>query len=251
MSGDRLAALAQADPGLSEALHQMRRAGGLHDGTGPAPLYNADVAPEVLSEFLTLAVREAPDDQVLGLAVTLPGLIYRRGVGQEALDVLLSERSLPPEQRDWVDFHLKHQAQAARDRSGQALVEVQPMDEQTRATTLQMLREVHAGEFDPGGRSSAATLLTQLVHLRTVAGGRVLRAAVHARVSDLLRTEARSAAGIHYLEAAVQVNYLYADELAMDVRRAAPQVAADQTMRFVEAITRLESMAARLGPSPS
>src|SRR5215207_1147136 len=91
MSGDRLAALANTDPGLSEALRQLRRGGGLYAGTGPDALHNADVSPEVLEEFLTLAVREAPDDQVFGLAVTLPGLIYRRGAGQEALDVLLSE----------------------------------------------------------------------------------------------------------------------------------------------------------------
>ena len=75
MSGDRLAALANADPGLSEAIWQLRRGGGLHAGSGPDPLLNADVAPEVLEEFLTLAVREAPDDQVFGLAVTLPRLI--------------------------------------------------------------------------------------------------------------------------------------------------------------------------------
>ena len=242
MSGDRLAALANADPGLSEALRQLRRGGGLRDGTGPDPLQNADVSPEVLEEFLTLAVREAPDDQVFGLAVTLPRLIHRRGAGQEALDVLLSERSLTPDQRDWVDIYLE--------RSAQALVEVPPMDEQTRATTMQILRAVHAGEFDPGGGSDAAALFTQLVQLRTVAGGRVLRAAVHARVCDLVRTPATSAAGIHYLEAAVQVDYLYADELAMDMRRAGHQIAADQTMRFDDAITRLEALAARFGPSP-
>jgi hypothetical protein len=250
MSGDQLAALANADPGLSEALRQLRRGGGLRDGTGPDPLQNADVSPEVLEEFLTLAVREAPDDQVFGLAVTLPRLIHRRGAGQEALDVLLSERSLTPDQRDWVDIYLERSAQAARERGAQALVEVPPMDEQTRATTMQILRAVHAGEFDPGGGSDAAALFTQLVQLRTVAGGRVLRAAVHARVCDLVRTPATSAAGIHYLEAAVQVDYLYADELAMDMRRAGPQIAADQTMRFDDAITRLEALAARLGPSP-
>ena len=116
MSGDQLAALANADPGLSEALRQLRRGGGLRDGTGPDPLQNADVSPEVLEEFLTLAVREAPDDQVFGLAVTLPRLIHRRGAGQEALDVLLSERSLTPDQRDWVDIYLERSAQAARER---------------------------------------------------------------------------------------------------------------------------------------
>jgi hypothetical protein len=250
MSEDRLAVLADADPGRSEALRQLRRGGGLHDGTGPDPLHNADVSPEVLSEFLTLAVREAPDDQVFGLAVTLPGLIYRRGAGQKALAILLSERSLTSSQRDWVDLYLKRQEQAARERGGQALVEVPPMDEQTRAATMDILRVVHAGGFDPGGGSDTASLLTRLVQRRTVAGWRVIRAAVHARVCDLVRTPATSAAGIHYLEAAVQVDYLYADELAMDMRRAGPQIAADQTMRFVDAVSRLEALAARLGPSP-
>ena len=250
MSGDRLAALAEADPGLSEALRQLRRGGGLRDGTGPDPLHNADVSPEVLSEFLTLAVREAPDDRVFGLAVTLPGLIHRRGAGQEALGVLLSERSLTSDQRVWVDVYLKQQAQAARERGAQALVEVTPMDEQTRATTMHLLGVVHAGGFDPGGGSDAVALLRQLVRLGAVAGGRALRAAVHARVCDLVQTTATSAAGIHYLEAAVQVYYLYADELAMDMRRASPHIAADQTMRFVDAIRRLEALADRLGPSP-
>lgn len=250
MSGDRLATLGELDPGLSEALRQLRRGGGLRDGTGPDPLYNADVSPEVLSEFLLLVVREAPDDQVFGLAVTLPGLIYRRGAGQEALDVLLRERSLTPDQRSWVDFHLKQQGQDARERGAQAMVKVPPMDEQTRATTMQILRVVHAGGFDPGGGSDAAALFTQLVELRTVAGGRALRAAVHARVCDLVQTPVSSAAGIHYLEAAIQADYLYADELAMDIRRAGPQVTGDQSTRFVDALTRLKALAARLGPSP-
>jgi hypothetical protein len=250
MSEDRLAALAETDPGLSEALWQLRRSGGLHDGSGPDPLHNADVSPEVLSEFLTLAVREAPDDQVFGLAVTLPGLIYRRGAGQEALDFLLSERSVTSDQRVWVDIYLKQQVQAAWERGAEALVKVPLMDEQTRATTMYLLRVVHAGGFDPGGGSATAALLTQLVQLRTVAGGRALRAAVHARVVDLVGTTATSAAGIHYLEAAVRVYYMFADELAMDMRRASPHIAADQTMRFVDAIRRLEALAERLGPSP-
>ena len=95
---------------------------------------------------------------MFGLAVTLPGLIHRRGAGQEALDVLLRERSLTPDQRDWVDFYLSHEGQAARERGAQAMVKVPPMDEQTRATTMQILRVVHGGGFDPGGGSDAAAL---------------------------------------------------------------------------------------------
>lgn len=250
MTGDRLAALAGTDPGLSEALRQLRTGGGLRDGSGPDPLHNAAVSPEVLSEFLTLAVREAPDAQVFGLAVTLPGLIHRRGAGREALDVLLSERSLTPDQRNWVDLHRQRQVQAASERGGRGLVEVPPMDEQSRATTMQILRVVHAGGFDPGGGGAPAALFTRLVQLRTVTGGRALRAAVHARVGDLVQTPATSAAAISYLEAAVQVSYLYADELAMDMRRAGPQISADQTARFGAAIASLEALVERLGPSP-
>lgn len=244
MSADRLAALAESDPGLSEALRQLRHGGGLRDGAGPDPLHNAAVSPEVLSEFLTLAVREAPDDQVFGLAITLPGLIHRRGAGREALDVLLSERPLDATRLDFVDMHME----GARERL--VRVEVPPMDEPTRAATMHVLRVVHHGGFDPGGGSDAAALFSQLVRLRTVAGGRALRAAVHARVCDLVQTPATSAAGIHYLEAAVQVDYLYADELAMDMRRAGPQIAGDQSTRFAEAIRQLDALTTRLGPSP-
>lgn len=249
MDGDRLSVIASADPGLREALRQLR-GGGLRDGSGPDPLYNADVAPEVLSEFLTLAVQESPDSHVFGLALTLPGLIHRRGVGTEALDMLLRERPLTASQRDWVRLRLESQQSAARERGAQARIEVPAMDDESRAAAMRVLDVLYAGGFDPDGGSDPAALFARLVEFREVSGMRAVRAAVHARVVDLVDEPATSAAGIYYVEAAIQVEYLYADELAMDLRRSSAQIAADHAARFDLAVVRLEALAARLGPSP-
>jgi hypothetical protein len=249
MDGDRLSAIASTDPGLREALRQLRGRG-LRDGSGPDPLYNADVAPEVLSEFLTLAVRESPDSHVFGLALTLPGLIYRRGAGTQALDLLLRERPLTASQRDWVRQRLEAEQSAAGERGAQARSEVPAMDDESRAAAMRVLDVLYAGGFDPDGGSDPADLFVRLVEFREMTGMRAVRAAVHARVLDLVEEPATSAAGIGYVEAAIQVGYLYSDELAMDLRRSGAQIAADQAARFELAVVRLDALATRLGPSP-
>lgn len=99
---------------------------------------------------------------------------------------------------------------------------------------------------DPGLREA----LRQLRGKGLRAGMRAVRAAVHARVLDLVEDPATSAAGIYHVEAATRAEYQYADELATDLRRSGARIAADHAARFELAVTRLQALAAKLGRSP-
>jgi hypothetical protein len=62
----------------------------------------------VLDEFLSLAVREVDDRVIFGLALSLPACILLRGVGQEALDYCLANRTLSDARRAHVQNRLSN-----------------------------------------------------------------------------------------------------------------------------------------------
>jgi hypothetical protein len=104
MTSDRLQELASSSVTLSEILPQLRGAG-MPKAVGPDPLVHADASDAVLDEFLSLAVREAaaayatgakPHYVFLGLAVSVPGCVIERGVGEEALEYCLAHESMSP-----------------------------------------------------------------------------------------------------------------------------------------------------------
>lgn len=102
MASDRLAELAERSVDLATALEQLRGAGLQEVVGGHDVLADADASDAELDEFLSLAVRAAPDHVLFGLALSLPACIVRRGAGREALDYCLSERQLTERQREHV-----------------------------------------------------------------------------------------------------------------------------------------------------
>jgi hypothetical protein len=262
MDRDWLAELAATDPGLSEALRQLRGEG-LRDPTGPDPLLSAMVPADVLSEFLTLAVREVRDDVLFGLALTLPACIYKFGAGQEALDFLVAERPLPSDKMDWVRDRLSNLATTARDRLGEfgspevaaalltpdrgpgapgvlhgvaLMAEHGPNPQPFR---IRLVEWVHDGRFDFAGQADLGELFDILGQRRDVTALRAVRAALHARVLDLLEDPATSPDGVYYLERAVAVGYRCADELVGDLRRSSERVTGQLRARFGRAVDAL------------
>lgn len=99
MGESRLDELAGASPDLRVVLDELRGSG-LRVWAGPDPLLHAEVTAEHLSEFLSLLVREVPDEQLYGLAQVLPACVFRRGAGHEALEHVLTGGRLSAVQRE-------------------------------------------------------------------------------------------------------------------------------------------------------
>lgn len=99
MGESRLDELAGASPDLRLVLDELRGSG-LRAWAGRDPLLHAEVTAEHLSEFLSLLVREVPDEQLYGLAQVLPACVFRRGAGHEALEHVLTGGRLSAEQRE-------------------------------------------------------------------------------------------------------------------------------------------------------
>ena len=78
------------------------RGAGLREVAGFDPLLHADASDAVLDEFLSLAVREAAEHVIFGLALSLPVCVIERGVGEEALEYCLAHRNLSPDELDSV-----------------------------------------------------------------------------------------------------------------------------------------------------
>lgn len=263
---DDLAELASPDAGLLEALRQLRGKG-LRDGSGPDPLLSALVPPEVLSRFLVAAVQEARDDTLVGLALTLPACIYRRGAGQEALELVLTGGRLPDWAGRYVEAHLEAQHTAARERLGQyaspeqaarllepatgpgtpgvlaGLALLAARHPAPRPYQLRLQSWIHEGRFDQGGDGDAGELLRILGDGRDEPGLRPHRAALHARIVDRLEDPATGDAGVHPVEAAAAVGYACADELVGDLARATVQLGEAARARFDAALSRLETLA--------
>jgi hypothetical protein len=101
VTNDRLQELASSSVDLTQILEELRGAG-LREVVGFDPLLHADAPNAVLDEFLSLAVREAPEHVIFGLALSIPACVIKRGVGAEALEYCLAHRNLSPADLDFV-----------------------------------------------------------------------------------------------------------------------------------------------------
>jgi len=101
MTNDRLHELASSSVHLTQILEELRGAG-LREVVGFDPLLHADASDAALDEFLSLAVREAPEHVIFGLALSLPVCVIERGVGEEALEYCLAHRNLSRDELNFV-----------------------------------------------------------------------------------------------------------------------------------------------------
>jgi hypothetical protein len=105
MENDRLREVASSSVQLTQILEELR-GDGLPHVVGFNPLLHVDASDAVLDEFLSLAVREAADHVIFGLALPLSVCFIERGVGEEALEYCLDQRNLSRDQRESLFWNM-------------------------------------------------------------------------------------------------------------------------------------------------